>query len=183
MKIILLVVVMIALSATIFQEQQHQLEQLDALEQSIEHLQQVYETNKEQEKMTEELREENRELYRRVLELEEWIEGWNVETWEASFYAPLDPAAVEGMCYSGDPTVTKSGATVEIGRTVAAGPGVPFGTLLWIDGFGWREVQDRGSMVNYSDAGLPQVDIAVESRADALKFGRQEVRVMYRGVE
>ncbi len=158
-------------------------QQLDALEQRIEHLQQVHETNKEQERMIRELQQENRELYRRVLEMEEWIEGWEVETWEATQYAPLCETAVEGMCYEGDPHITASGARVEIGRTVAAGPGVPFGTLLWIDGFGWREVQDRGGAVNYSDAGLPQVDIAVESRADALKFGRQEVRVMYRGVE
>ncbi len=158
-------------------------QQLDALEQRIEHLQQVYETNKEQEKMIEELRQENRKLYRRVLEMEEWIEGWEVEDWEASFYAPLDPAAVEGMCYSGDPTVTKSGATVEIGRTVAAGPDIPIGTLLYIEGFGWREVQDRGSAVNYNDDGLRQVDIAVATRQEALALGRQEVIVVYQGVE
>ena len=28
---------------------------------------------------------------------------------EATAYAPIDPQAVEGMCYSGDPWVTASG--------------------------------------------------------------------------
>ena len=53
-------------------------------------------------------------------------------------YAPLDPAAVEGMCYSGDPTVTASGEAPVPGATVAAAQ--PFRTLLNIEGIGLRRV-------------------------------------------
>ena len=37
----------------------------------------------------------------------------------ATGYAPLDPGAVCGMCYSGDPTVTASGRETKPGVTVA----------------------------------------------------------------
>ena len=62
-------------------------------------------------------------------------------------YAPLDPDAIEGMCYSGDPNVTASGAKSDPNRTIAAGPGIPFGTQIYIPGIGNRIVEDRGSAI------------------------------------
>jgi len=108
--------------------------------------------------------------------LEEWLDEWQVELWEATAYAPLDPAAVDGWDYCCDPDITASGAQVEIGRTIAAGPSVPFGTLVWIEGHGLYEVQDRGGAI-----GPGQLDIAVQTRAEALRFGRQQVKVIYQG--
>ncbi len=149
--------------------------QLDALEERVEELQTIHETNKEQEKMIEELRQENRELYRRILELEEWIDQWNISYADMTKYAPLHPDAIEGMCYAGDPNITASGARVEIGRTIAAGPSVPFGTLVLVEGYGIFEVQDRGGLI-YDG----RLDMAVASRSGAFRYGRQEVKVAYR---
>lgn len=87
-------------------------------------------------------------------------------------YAPLDPAAVEGMCYSGDPTVTASGEAPVPGETVAAA--LPFGTLLYIEGVGLRRVNDRG---------VPSgcIDVVTETRSQALKLGRSRRRVLILG--
>lgn len=86
-------------------------------------------------------------------------------------YAPLDPAAVEGMCYSGDPTVTASGEAPVPGETVAAA--LPFGTVLWIEGIGIRRVNDRGGRIR-DDC----IDLVMATREEALKFGRQKRRVV-----
>ena len=43
--------------------------------------------------------------------------------------------------------ITASGTQATLGRTVAAGPEIPFGTVLYIDGIGERVVEDRGTGV------------------------------------
>ena len=90
---------------------------------------------------------------------------------EVTAYAPLDPAAVEGMCYSGDPAVTASGEAPVPGETVAAA--LPFGTVLWIEGIGIRRVNDRGGRIR-DDC----IDLVMATREEALKFGRQKRRVV-----
>lgn len=116
-----------------------------------------------------ELREENAALRQRM---ETWLDEWDVMLMETTAYAPLDPAAVAGMCYAGDPTVTASGAPTTPGVTVAAGPDVPFGTRVWAVG-AMRTVQDRGGRI-----GAENIDICVATRAEALRFGRQRAVVV-----
>ncbi len=41
-------------------------------------------------------------------QMQEWLEAWNVSMAEVTAYAPLDPGAIEGMCYEGNPGVTAS---------------------------------------------------------------------------
>ncbi len=107
--------------------------------------------------------------------MEAWLDEWAVDVWESSAYAPLDPRAKEGMCFVGDPCVTASGAEVVPGVTAAAtSPDVPFGTLVRVEGAGWRVVQDRGSRI-----GPGHIDLAVASRDEALRWGRNKVKVVY----
>ena len=108
-------------------------------------------------------------------EIQAWVNTWTIDEAELSFYAPLDPLAKEGVCFSGDRTITASGAPVVIGETIAAGPDIPFGTQVWIEGWGRREVQDRGGRI-----GEGQIDIAVGTVEEAMKLGRQTVKVAYR---
>lgn len=107
---------------------------------------------------------------RLIRRLEEWLDGW--EEYDVSFYAPLDELATEGMCFSGDRTVTASGVPVEIGVTAAAGPEIPFGTWLYIEGYGWRQVMDRGRRITEG-----KLDIAVSTVEEALKNGRKTLKV------
>lgn len=91
---------------------------------------------------------------------------------EATGYAPLDPKAVEGVCYSGDPRVTASGEPSDPNKTIAASRGVPFGTEIYIPNIGHRVVQDRGGAITHG-----KIDIMFETQEEALAFGRQRIIV------
>ncbi len=108
-----------------------------------------------------------------IEEVKDSVNSWGIDEFEVTGYAPLDPNAVEGMCYAGDPNITASGEQVVPGVTVAAGKEIPFGTRLYIEGLGWREVQDRGGMI-----GSRSLDVAFSSKGEALRFGRKTLKVM-----
>ncbi len=115
------------------------------------------------------LRGEREQRQEEILEMmENWLDTFEIKEMETTMYAPLDPDAIPGMCFSGNPNITASGAQVVPGVTVAAGPSIPFGTRMFIDGHGWRTVQDRGSRITDR-----HIDIAVSSRQEALQHGRQ----------
>ncbi len=97
--------------------------------------------------------------------------GGTVEM-EITAYAPLDPQAVEGVCFSGDPRVTASGRRTTPGITIAAPRSIPFGTWLHIDGIGWRRVDDRGGKIRGN-----RLDLCVQTQKEALRWGRRRVRV------
>ena len=97
--------------------------------------------------------------------------GATVDEFTVTAYAPLDPNAIPGMCYSGDPNVTASGLPPVPGETVAAGPGIPFGSGVWIEGVGIRTVNDRGGRITDR-----HVDLVVETQTEAREIGRESVR-------
>jgi 3D (Asp-Asp-Asp) domain-containing protein len=68
--------------------------------------------------------------------------------------------------------ITASGTKAKVGRTIAAGPSVPFGTKVFIPGFGWRVVEDRGGAIGDDD-----IDVLVSTRAEAFELGRKPIRV------
>lgn len=74
--------------------------------------------------------------------------------------------------------VTKSGAMVEEGTSIAAPSVFPFGTVIKVPGYGTGVVQDRGGAVVWS-GGRPILDVYIESREDALRWGRRvkEVKI------
>lgn len=94
-------------------------------------------------------------------------------TVEATGYAPLDPRAVKGMCYSGNLRITASGARTKPGITVAAPKHVPFGTKIMVHGHGLRVVEDRGGAIKGK-----RIDICFQSRAEAIKFGRRNIEII-----
>lgn len=69
--------------------------------------------------------------------------------------------------------VTASGTTVKQGRTAACPKNIPFGTKLYIEGFGYRICEDRGSAINNPY----KLDIFVESLNEATRLGRQRIYV------
>lgn len=93
-------------------------------------------------------------------------------TVRATAYAPLDVRAVAGMCYSGDPRITASGATSQPGVSIAADPSIPFGTTVLVEGFGERIVHDRGGRI-LGD----RIDIMMPSRASALRIN-EDLRIL-----
>jgi 3D (Asp-Asp-Asp) domain-containing protein len=68
--------------------------------------------------------------------------------------------------------ITASGAKAVVGVTVAAGRNLPFGTIIYIPGLGYRIVQDRGGAIGSND-----IDLLVSSGASAIKFGVQQRQI------
>lgn len=101
------------------------------------------------------------------LQIEDIFPGAQETIMEVTAYAPLDPEAKEGMCYSGNPNITASEEPPVPGETVAAGPDIPFGTFLWIEGIGLRRVNDRGGMITNN-----RIDVVVETVKEAFQIGR-----------
>lgn len=63
--------------------------------------------------------------------------------------------------------LTATGTYVTAGRTVAVDPSViPYGTEMYIEGYGWRIAEDCGGVVDGN-----HIDIAVSTHADALNMG------------
>lgn len=73
--------------------------------------------------------------------------------------------------WSGGPTA--SGTMPMQGRTIASDWDVlPAGTEVYIDGLGWRTVEDKGSAIQGQD-----IDIYMQSHEAAIAWGVQEVDV------
>ncbi len=84
-------------------------------------------------------------------------------------YAPLDSTAIPGWDFSGDREVTASGETVIPRETAAAGPNIPFGTEIYVEGKGWYTVNDRGGRIGPED-----IDLATKSKEVSQAWGIQE---------
>ncbi len=104
--ILLIGAVMLSHKTDLLQERLNQIEH--SIEEMLERLQEEPEPETDHE--LEELKERMRE----------WLDTWEVEMGTVTNYAPLDPNAIEGMCFEGDPTVTASGHATTIGESVAA---------------------------------------------------------------
>ncbi len=98
---------------------------------------------------------------------------------EVTSYAPLDPDAVEGMCYSGDPSITATGTTVRYGVAAADFSKLPAGTVLDIPGYGIAVVEDTGSALREHDGYA--IDVFMPTREEALEWGRQylDIEILY----
>lgn len=92
----------------------------------------------------------------------------SIGTFTAYAYCPCETCC--GQWSSGP---TASGVMPEEGRTVAADWDVlPAGTEIYIDGFGWRTVEDTGGAIRGNT-----IDIFFESHEEAAAFGIQEVEL------
>ncbi len=91
----------------------------------------------------------------------------------ATKYAPLDPNAIEGMCFSGDPNITASGERSDTELSIATDPSIPFGKEVLVEGFGPRIVHDRGGAIKGN-----RIDIMVDSKKEAYEFGYQELNIL-----
>jgi 3D (Asp-Asp-Asp) domain-containing protein len=88
-------------------------------------------------------------------------------------YAPLDPGATEGMCFSGDPSVTAAGTKARDG--IVAANFLSFGTQIKIPSlFGDKvfTVEDRMSR-RFTNT----VDILVMTQLEAMNFGTKHAYI------
>lgn len=72
----------------------------------------------------------------------------------------------EHVCGTGN-GITATGTKVTAGRTIAVDPRViPYGTKVYIEGYGWRTAEDCGGGVNGN-----HIDVAVGTHNEALSIG------------
>lgn len=130
------------------------------------------------EKQVDYLKEKMSELETRLRDLqdglEDLLETFDIaETYTLTAYAPLDPKAVHGLDYIGNPNVTASGDKPIPDETVAADKSIPFGTRVWIEGVGVRTVNDRGGAIKRG-----RLDLCMATKSEAIAFGRQKRKVI-----
>ncbi len=117
------------------------------------------------------LRSENEELHRR---LRQWLDTWQVDSYEATAYAPFD-ATPGSLCHDGNPNITAAGTRPAPG-TIAVDPRhIPYGTPLWVEGYGWGRALDTGAAMRSAPRRL---DLFFQTRSAALAWGRRTVRVV-----
>ncbi len=132
------------------------------LEQEVEQLQQRVNHKKD-------MLIEQQEFQQRI---EQFMNEWEFGVFEITGYAPLDPDAVEGMCYEGNPNETYSGEPPIPGVT-AAGHVDLIGRKVLIEGVGVRRINDIGGAI-----GKDNLDLVFATREDALNWGRQDRKVV-----
>lgn len=82
----------------------------------------------------------------------------------------LATLAITAYVATGHPAA--NGHAPRVGITVAGPRSLPFGTMIYIENIGWREITDRTAR-KYDG----RIDIPVLSKKDALQFGKQYRRV------
>lgn len=74
--------------------------------------------------------------------------------------------------------ITKNGSKVLEGYTIAAPNEFPFGTKIYIPGYGLGEVQDRGNLIKWDPKkGKYVLDVYIEDLDRALEWGRKTLHV------
>lgn len=69
--------------------------------------------------------------------------------------------------------ITASGTKAKPGTIAADTNHYPFGTVMYVPGYGYGRVEDRGGGIKGPDI----IDVFFKSRKEALNWGRQRVRV------
>jgi len=94
------------------------------------------------------------------------VGGWT--PWEVTVTAYCPCAKCCGRCADGR---TASGVPAR-GKIVAAPKSIPFGTLIFVPGYGTASVQDRGGKIRGN-----RLDVLFETHAEAARFGKRRLTV------
>jgi 3D (Asp-Asp-Asp) domain-containing protein len=95
--------------------------------------------------------------------------------WHRSWIPPFRPVFSSGPL-EGKPKkvgITASGTRAKPGTVAADTRHYPFGTVLYILGYGYAKVEDRGGAIQ----GPARLDLFFKSHQDALNWGRRRVPV------
>lgn len=93
------------------------------------------------------------------------IDKMNDEVTETTYIGDFELTFYSKEQFPDSPTST--GVMPEVGRTIAVDPNViPYGTAVWIDGFGVRYAEDTGSAIKGN-----RIDVFVETteRSDTIR--------------
>ncbi len=107
-----------------------------------------------------------------------------IESYQGRFFSEMESDMFEITAYDPSPISTgkwakykktKTGTTPNSLRTVAVDPKViPLGSLLYIEGIGWRVAEDTGRLIKGKI-----IDIYFDKYREAKQFGRKRIKVYY----
>ncbi len=100
----------------------------------------------------------------------EEVTGWTPWDVVVTAYCPCKKCC--GPCADGR---TASGVPAQ-GKLIAAPKSIPFGTRIFVPGYGVATVQDRGKAIRGD-----RLDVLFETHAEAVRFGRRKVTVLVNG--
>ncbi len=106
--------------------------------------------------------------------LRQWLDTWQASAFEVTAYAPFD-SPNPGLCHDGNPNITAAGTRPAPGTIAVDSRYIPYGILLWVEGYGWGRALDTGSAIRRAPQRL---DLFFQTRSGALNWGRRTVRVI-----
>lgn len=118
------------------------------------------------------LEDELNKLKQRVEEFEDQFE---IFEFEATGYSPFDDRT--GLNHDGSPNVTATGTRPRPG-VVAVNPKIiPYGTIMYIEGYGWGIAEDTGGAIRKR---TDLIDLFFYTHDEAYAWGRRTVKVLFR---
>ncbi|MBI9021395.1 MAG: 3D domain-containing protein [Verrucomicrobia bacterium] len=95
--------------------------------------------------------------------------------WERSWIPPFRPIFSSGSLKGKAKKVgiTASGTKARKGTVAADARFYPFGTVMYVPGYGYGRVEDRGGAIQ----GPVRLDLFFETHQQALQWGRKNVRI------
>lgn len=116
-----------------------------------------------------EIEEKNKNFFNIFQEVSDWKIQWNYMKMEVTAYAPFDN--VSGICSDGNPSSTSTGTYPSWG-TVAVNPKIiPYGSILYIEGYGWGRAEDTGSAIRTR---TDLIDVYFDTHKAACSWGRRK---------
>ncbi len=100
---------------------------------------------------------------------------FQIGTFKVSAYSPLDDR--NGLSSWRGGKIMRTGAVTaeNIDKGISVDPKViPLGSKVWIQGIGWRTALDTGGAIRGN-----KLDIPMRSFNEAIRYGRQDVLVIY----
>jgi len=96
-----------------------------------------------------------------------------VEEMETSAYAPGDNQS--GICNDGTPMSTATGTIPRKGVAAVNPYEIPYGTMIFVPGYGWARAEDTGGMIQ---GRMDLIDLCMDSHAEAVAWGRPTLKVL-----
>lgn len=89
-------------------------------------------------------------------------------------YAPYDNKS--GICNDGTPDTTATGTKPKYGTLAADPKRIPYGTQIYIAGYGFGVVEDTGSALRNDKENI-RIDVFMNTYEEAMEWGKKEITI------
>lgn len=123
----------------------------------------------------EKLQKDRGRLEDELNKLKQRVEEFEIFEFEATGYSPFDDRT--GLNHDGSPDTTATGTRPRPG-VVAVNPKIiPYGTIMYIEGYGWGIAEDTGEAIRRR---TDLIDLFFYTHDEAYAWGRRTVKVLFR---